>query len=54
MPEPTVGPQSDSLDPSVARALAEHSPRLLISRSVLVPSVNSPTGWLLVEVVPDA
>jgi hypothetical protein len=47
-------PSSDSLDPTLARLLADHSPRLVISRSALVPSASSPTGWLLIEVVPDA
>jgi hypothetical protein len=36
------------LDPALARLLAEHSPRLVISRPALVPSASSPTGWLLV------
>lgn len=39
---------SDSLDSELARLLGEHSPRLIITRPVLVPSPGSPTGWLLV------
>ena len=41
-------PMDDHLPPDLAAALAEHSPRLIISRPVLVPSASSPTGWLLV------
>jgi len=42
----------DSLDPDLARALAEHSPRLVLDRPALVAAPDSPTGWLLVEPAP--
>lgn len=38
----------DSLDPELVKMLSEHSPRLFIIESTLVPSIVSPTGWVLV------
>jgi hypothetical protein len=39
------------MNPALAKALAEHSPRLPITGPTLVPSPGSPTGWLVVEPV---
>lgn len=41
-------PLTESLDPVLAKSLSEHSPRLIITHSTLVPMPASPTGWLLV------
>lgn len=45
-------PMNDCISAELAQRLAESSPRLLISRPVLMPSENSPTGFVLV--VPNA
>lgn len=38
------------LDPELASLLVEHSPRLIITNSVLVRAADSHTGWVLLEV----
>lgn len=39
----------DSMPLDLAKALHEHSPRLVISAPALLRYPSSPTGWLVIE-----
>ena len=41
-----MGP--DEMPVELARVLAEHSPRIVMTAPVLLPYPASPTGWVLI------
>ena len=42
------------LDPALAAALMDNSPRLFITKPVLIRHPDSPTGWLVVIPTDDS